>query len=147
MIRKSRGALLIEIIIALSVFAMTAAMVTRTFLTGLELQKVSTGNPNEAIIKTTLINRIKLENIADHSKKIELPLYFGDNKNDKNISETWNLEVVSSQKINPCNGDNETTKASALTSTEGLYRVNVKIWEGKDDKDSQEYEIFRYLKA
>ncbi|MDR2807149.1 MAG: prepilin-type N-terminal cleavage/methylation domain-containing protein [Puniceicoccales bacterium] len=68
-----RGYLLIEVIIGLSIFALVAGVVTQGFLVGLDLYKnASDADPNEGIIATILVNRIKNSMSAGSSFEIGL---------------------------------------------------------------------------
>lgn len=115
---------MIEVIVGLSLFALVTGIVTEGFLIGLKLYKDADVDPNEAVITTMLINRIK-----NNTTKATMH-FIG--------QEEWDIEVKN--PINPISG------------TAKLYALNISIAKLKDSHgnavtpiEKKEYNIFRYL--
>ncbi|MDR1906852.1 MAG: hypothetical protein LBQ03_01375 [Puniceicoccales bacterium] len=121
-----KGYLLIEVIFGLSLFALVAGVVTQGFLVGLKLFREAGGtDPNEAVITTLLINRIKTTTTGTPIK-----MHFG--------SEEWQIKVDTAENIKNISPQ--------------LYALNIGIAkvvnaQGKSIASpiEKKYHIFRYL--
>ncbi|MDR1435546.1 MAG: hypothetical protein LBI77_04045 [Puniceicoccales bacterium] len=124
-----RGYLLIEVIIGLSIFALTTGAITQGFLLGLKMYKMTDSvDPNEAVITTTLINRIKSSMDPTGSSIV---MKFGKN-------ETWKLELRQ--------------KTSVANISPSLCYLKIVVTKTRDSEgtkidqpEEKEYTIFRHL--
>jgi hypothetical protein len=93
-VREQRnGYLLIEVILALSIFALFAGGVTQIFLMGLQLYQESTDDANEAVISMAPVNRIQ-KGKETAGSLIELSFHCKDNQ--ENI---WKLKAEESHEL------------------------------------------------
>jgi hypothetical protein len=123
---RRKGYLLIEIVFALSLFALVAGVVSQGFLFGLKLYKKSkNNNSNEGVITTLLINRIKEPKVGDL-----IEMTFG--------QESWRLRI------------DELTKVARISNS--LNALAIKVSKTIDAKgnpvaapEEKEYHIFRYF--
>jgi hypothetical protein len=140
--KSKRGYLLIEVILALSIFALFAGSVTQMFLLGLKFYNDSTDGPNEATISMVLINRIKKEHVGSGATGTSIELPFQPLPDSGTDEEGWRLQIESAQEI------------PSITPKNGakFYALKVKI--GKIPTSSTEsspllnektYEIFRCI--
>lgn len=133
MVRKNKAFLLIEVIVALSIFALLAGAITQGFLTGMKMRSSVEvrDESNEAVITNMLINKIEKTSLPPASKPIKVSIPLEGEKKDQ--EDTWQLVVKESKKIFASNN---------------LYALKVEISKtpSSPGETPKVYNIFRYIK-
>lgn len=143
---KKRGSLLVETMIALAVFTITAAEVSKAFLLGLKARQLGTCDEDRVVMTTTLINQLKLEGVDEHVvQNNTLSLKTGKD------TEVWHLRVDPNniKKLDPIKAET----CSGNADHEGLYKLAIEVWNDQDENTtsptdgtySERFDIFHYF--
>ncbi|MDE6576274.1 MAG: hypothetical protein K2L24_02660, partial [Opitutales bacterium] len=119
--RKRQGSVIIETMIALAVFAVTAAEVSNAFLLGLKARQLGVCDEDRVIMTTTLMNHLKLEGVDERvAQNVAIPLKTA------NGTEVWHLRVDPNfiKKIDPLKAE----ICPGNADHEGLYKLAIEVW-------------------
>ena len=156
---KSRAFLLIEVIFALSLFAIFAGAITQGFMTGLNVRNQSDANldPNDLIKINLLIDRIQSEHSKNNSSDIKVEAEFP--TSDKTLqkdAEKWTLTVKNKKEIKSIGSENNRKHEEELDALESsvkqdnkygkLYELELGIANDRDENNKFAYNIFKFLK-
>lgn len=152
---KNRAFLLIEVIFALSLFAIFAGAITQGFMTGLNVRSQSgvSVNPNDIVKINLLIDNITLKHIQE-KEKIELSFPVLD-ENSQNKIEKWELNIKNSKEIKTIGSTDEVKNSeneyelSVGNNKENwygvIYSLDIQIKNDREENNRFNYSIFKFL--